>query len=68
VKRTPHPNAKLLTLRAAEAEYGLPYSTLWNCVTEGSLPSLQLPRQRSIYLRRSDLDAFIAAHMTEKRA
>jgi predicted DNA-binding transcriptional regulator AlpA len=68
MKRTPHPHAKLLTLRQAEAEYGLPYSTLWTLVTEGRLASLQLPRQRSIYIRRVDLDTFIDAHLTEKRA
>ena len=68
MKRAPHPNAKLLTLRQAESDYGLPYSTLWTLVTEGRLASLQLPRQRSIYIRRVDLDTFIERHMTEGRA
>ena len=65
MKRKAHPNAKLLTLRQAELEYGLPYATLWGLVNGGELPRLVLPSQRSIYIRRVDLDQFIAEHMTE---
>ena len=65
MKRTAHPHAKLLTLRQAEAEYGLPYATLWTLVTERALPRLELPNQRSIYIRRVDLDRFIDEHMRE---
>jgi hypothetical protein len=65
MKRTAHPNAKLLTLKQAEAEYGLPYATLWALVTERRLPRLELPNQRSIYVKRSDLEAFIDLHMSE---
>jgi predicted DNA-binding transcriptional regulator AlpA len=65
MKRLAHPNAKLLTLKQAEAEYGLPYATLWSLVTERRLPRLELPNQRSIYIRRVDLEAFIDGHMTE---
>ena len=65
MKRTPRINAKLLTLRQAEAEYGLPYATLWSLVTQRLLPRLELPHQRSIYIRREDLDRFIESHMTE---
>jgi predicted DNA-binding transcriptional regulator AlpA len=63
--RRPHPHAKLLTLKQIEAEYGLPYATVWTLVREGRLPRLDLPGQRSIYVRRADLDAFIDAHLTE---
>ena len=65
MKRQAHPNAKLLTLRQAEAEYGLPYATLWGLVTERLLPRLELPHQRSIYIRRVDLEQFIDDHMSE---
>jgi predicted DNA-binding transcriptional regulator AlpA len=64
MKRTPRADAKLLTLRQAEAEYGLPYATLWRLVTERQLPRLELPGQRSIYVRRADLDTFIENHIT----
>jgi hypothetical protein len=66
VKRKPaHPNAKLMTLRQAEAESGLPYATLWALVTERLIPRLELPHQRSIYIRRVDLERFIEQHMSE---
>lgn len=65
MKRLPRPNSRLLTLRQAEAEYGLPYATLWTLVTQRQLPRLEIPGQRSIYVRREDLDRFIADHMTE---
>ena len=66
MKRKPqHPRAKLMTLKHAELEYGLPYATLWQLVTEHRLPRLELPNQRSIYVRRDDLDKFINDHMTE---
>jgi hypothetical protein len=65
MKRKAHPNAKLLTLRQAEDEFGLPYATWWGLVTEGLLPRLVLPNQRSIYVRRVDLERFIAEHMSE---
>lgn len=65
MKRRAHPNAKLMTLRQAEDEYGLPYATLWGLVTERLLPRLELPHQRSIYVRRVDLERFIDEHMSE---
>lgn len=67
MKRNTRPNARLLTLKAAEAEYGLPYSTLWQLVTEGSLARVNLPHNIAIYIRRVDLDSFIERHTTEVR-
>ena len=43
----------------------LPYATLWGLVTERLLPRLELPHQRSIYIRRVDLEQFIDDHMSE---
>ena len=67
MKRAARPNALLLSLRQAEAEFGLPYATLWALVTERRLPRLELPNQRSIYIRRDDLARFIDQHMSEVR-
>lgn len=61
MKRTPR-TGRFLTLRQAEAEYGLPYHTLWTLVDRGQLPTLELPNQRSIYIKRSDLDTFLESH------
>lgn len=68
MKRAPHPNAKLMSLKQAEAEYGLPYATLWALVDRRQLARLEIPGQRSIYVRRADLDAFIEQHMSQRIA
>jgi hypothetical protein len=67
MRRAPRSGGKLLTLRQAEAEYGLPYHTLWMLVDRGLLPRLEIPMCRAIYVRRDDLDHFIAANMSEVR-
>jgi hypothetical protein len=63
---------RYLTLRQAEADYGLPYHTLWTLVDQRRLPRLELPgvagtSQRSIYIKRADLEAFLDAHMSDAR-
>jgi hypothetical protein len=52
------PGARLLGLNQAEAEYGIPYGTLYALVKRGDLPSVQLPhtRRTRIYLDRRDLE------------
>jgi excisionase family DNA binding protein len=64
MKRLARSNGKLLTLRQAEDYTGLPYATLWTLVDKRQLPRLELPGQRSIYIKRDDLDRFIEDHMT----
>ncbi len=72
MKRTPRAG-RYLTLRQAEAEYGLPYHTLWTLVDTRQLARLELPgikgeTQRSIYIKRADLEAYLDAHMSEVSA
>ena len=55
----PRPNARLVSLKNAAEEYGLPYHTLLELIQRGHLPKVQLPNSRSIYLERRDLDAAI---------
>ena len=59
-------SGKVLNLRQAEAEYGIPYARIYDWVHEGKLPRLDDGR-RSYLIKRSDLDAFIDGNMTEAR-
>jgi excisionase family DNA binding protein len=52
----PRPNARLIGLNQAAAEFGLPYGTLYTLIKRGDLPSVQLPGVRRIYLDRRDLE------------
>ena len=52
---TVRPNARLLSLRHAEAEYGLPYALLLDLIKRGELPAVQPPSVRR-YLVRADLE------------
>lgn len=64
MKRASRPNAKFLTLPAAAIEYGLPRTRLWWWVDSGQLPRLDPDAVgRAIYIRRSDLDAFLDKRM-----
>jgi hypothetical protein len=53
---TSRPNARLLSLRHAEAEYGLPYAQLLDLVKRGELAAVQPPNVRRIFLVRADLE------------
>ena len=61
---TARPHARLVTIRQAEAEYGLPYAQLLDLVKRGALAAVQLPNVRRIYLVRADLEQKIAAWQT----
>ena len=50
------PGARLLSLRQAEAEYGLPYAQLLDLVKRGELAGVQPPNVRRIYVERADLE------------
>lgn len=52
----PRPAARLIGLKQAEEEFGLPYATLYQLVKRGDLPSVQLPGVRRVYLDRCDLE------------
>jgi hypothetical protein len=52
----PRPDARLIGLRQAEAEYGLPYAQLLDLVKRGELAAVQPPKVRRIFLVRADLE------------
>jgi len=51
---------KLVTLQAAAAEYGPPYTSLRDLVLQGHLPRVQLGDSRRIWVKRIDLERLIA--------
>jgi hypothetical protein len=53
---TSRPNARLLSLRHAEAEYGIPYAQLLDLAKRGELAAVQPPNVRRIFLVRADLE------------
>lgn len=57
---TARPGARLIGLKQAESEYGLPYGLLYSLVKSGELKSVTPPGVRRIYLDRVDVDAAIA--------
>lgn len=63
----PRLNGKLVSLRVAEGEYGIPYGRLYEWVRSGKLPYLD-DGVRSYLVRRTDLEKFIATNMTEVRS
>jgi hypothetical protein len=50
------PNARLISLRHAEAEYGIPYAQLLDLAKRGEIAAVQPPAVRRIYLVRADLE------------
>jgi len=66
MRTTPRPNGKYVTLRQAEKEYALPYHRLYRWVERGQLPRLSRNISGcSIYIKRSDLDAFLESNTDE---
>ena len=55
------PNARLISLRQAEAEYGLPYAHLLDLAKRGELTAVQPPKVRRIYVVRADLERKLEA-------
>lgn len=50
---------QLLTLQQLEREYGPPYTTWYDLVTRGSLPSIRLADTKRIWVRRADAERLI---------
>ena len=66
MKRRARPNARFITLREAEADYGISYAMLYSWVNAGQLPRLNHDvAGRAILIRRADLDAFLDANITK---
>ncbi len=56
---------RFITLRDAEAEYGISYARLYRWVQRGLIARISEDViGQSILIRRSDLDAFLASNMT----
>lgn len=57
---TSKPDAKLLSARAASAEFGIPRATLTKLLADGVLRRVRLPRVRRVWVAREDLELLIA--------
>jgi hypothetical protein len=58
------PNGKFITIRQAEAEYAIPYHRLYRWVERGFIARLSPDvTGEAIYIKRSDLDAFLDSNM-----
>lgn len=60
-------STRLLDLRKAAAEYGIPYAALYALIAKGVLPKVQFPEHRRLYVKREDLDRLIEANTEEAR-
>jgi hypothetical protein len=50
------PGAKLISVKAAEQEYGLPAAMLRDLIRRGELHAIQPPSVRRVYIVRADLE------------
>lgn len=50
------PGAKLLAIRDAEREYGLPYAQLLDLAKRGEIAAVQPPNVRRVFLVRASLE------------
>jgi hypothetical protein len=53
---TIRPGTKLISVKAAEEEYGLPAALLRDLIKRGELTAVQPPNVRRIYIVRADLE------------
>ena len=60
----PRPNAKLLSIRQAEEETGLPAALLRDLVKRGDLKAIEPPNVRRVFIDRRDLEAAIESWKT----
>lgn len=68
MRRHPRPNGKFLSIRDAEAEYGIPYHTLYRWIERGLIARLDRDiTGASILMKRADLDAFLASNLVTDR-
>jgi hypothetical protein len=50
------PGARLISVKAAEQEYGLPAAMLRDLIRRGELTAVQPPNVRRVYIVRADLE------------
>ncbi|HEY0876687.1 MAG TPA: helix-turn-helix domain-containing protein [Vicinamibacterales bacterium] len=55
------PTQRLLTLRQAAEQYGIPQRSLHDLITRGVLPSVRFGDGRRLWLDRRDIEAAIEA-------
>ena len=53
---TTRPNAKLVAVKQAELEYGLPAALLRDLVARGELAAVRPPGVRRVFIVRADLE------------
>ena len=60
-RSTIRPGAKLISVKAAAEEYGLPAALLYDLIKRGELPAVQPPNIRRIYIVRAGLEQKLAS-------
>ena len=55
-RSTIRPGAKLIPVKAAAEEYGLPAALLYDLIRRGELTAVQPPNVRRVYIVRADLE------------
>ena len=58
---TSRPHAKLISIKQAESEYGLPAALIRDLIHRGDLAAVQPPNIRRIFVVRADLERKIDA-------
>ena len=58
---TARPHARLLSIKQAEAEYGLPAALIRDLIHRGALAAVQPPNIRRVFVVRADLERKIDA-------
>ena len=53
---TGRPHAKLISIKQAESEYGLPAALLRDLIHRGDLAAVQPPNIRRVFVVRADLE------------
>lgn len=61
---TPRPGAKLMSIKQAEAETGLPAALIRDLIRRGALPAIEPPNIRRVFISRRDLEAAIESWKT----
>ena len=61
----PRPHAKLLSIKQAEAEFGLPAALIRDLIHRGDLAAVQPPNIRRVFVVRADLERKIEAWRVE---
>ena len=60
------PNAKLIAVKQAESEYGLPAALLRDLVARGELAAVRPPGVRRVFIVRADLECKIQQWRAEE--